>query len=56
MTIFNSKLYVSTVLNYDYGGQVWYSEDGDTWTVTQPPNSLGVFHTDSKYPASKKPV
>jgi hypothetical protein len=56
MTIFNSKLYVSTVLNYDYGGQVWYSEDGDNWTVTEPPNSLGVFHTDSKYPDSKKPV
>ncbi|MCK5420573.1 MAG: hypothetical protein KAJ08_00315, partial [Deltaproteobacteria bacterium] len=41
MTIVNNKLYMNTSLNYDYGGQVWYSEDGDNWTVTQPPNSLG---------------
>ena len=56
MTIFKDKLYVSTCLNYDYGGQVWYTEDGDNWTVTQPPYSLGIFHTDPNYPDSKKPV
>ena len=56
MTTFDNKLYVSTVLNYDYGGQVWYTEDGDNWTVTQPPYSLGIFHTDPAYPDSKKPV
>jgi len=56
MTIFDNKLYVNTTLNYDYGGQVWYTEDGDNWTVTQPPYSLGIFHTDPNYPDSKKPV
>jgi hypothetical protein len=56
MTIFDNKLYVSTVLNYDYGGQVWYTEDGDTWEVTQPEYSLGMFHTDAGYPDGKKPV
>ena len=34
MRIFNNKLYVSTGLNYEYGGQVWYTADGDTWDVT----------------------
>lgn len=56
MVIFEDKLYVSTVLNYDYGGQVWYTGDGDSWTVTRPPYSLGLFHTDPNYPDSKKPV
>ena len=56
MTIFSNKLYVNTTLNYDYGGQVWYTENGDHWTVTQPPNSLGIFHTDDNYPNSQKPV
>ncbi|MFC1592006.1 hypothetical protein ACFL43_05740 [Thermodesulfobacteriota bacterium] len=56
MTVFNGKLYATTILNYDFGGQVWYTEDGDTWSVTQPPNSLGLFHTDEKYPDDKKPV
>ena len=56
MTIFDNKLYVSTVLNYDYGGQVWYTEGGDTWEVTQPEYSLGMFHTDAGYPDGKKPV
>ena len=56
MTIFDNKLYVSTVLNYDYGGQVWYTEDGDTWEVTQPEYSLGMFHTEDGYPDGKKPV
>ncbi len=56
MTIFDNKLYASTALNYEYGGQVWYTEDGDNWLVTQPPRSLGLFHTDANYPDSKKPV
>jgi hypothetical protein len=56
MTIFDNKLFVSTVLNYDYGGQVWYTEDGDTWEVTQPEYSLGMFHDDDGYPDGKKPV
>ena len=56
MTIFDNKLYVNTVLNYDYGGQVWYTEDGDNWEVTQPEYSLGMFHTDAAYPDAKKPV
>jgi hypothetical protein len=56
MTIFDNKLFASTALNYEYGGQVWYTEDGDNWLVTQPPRSLGLFHTDPNYPDSKKPV
>jgi len=56
MAIFDNKLYVNTTLNYDYGGQVWYTEDGDNWMVTEPSNSLGIFHTDDNYPNSKKPV
>ena len=56
MTLFENRLYVSTVLNYDYGGQVWYTEDGDTWEVTRPEYSLGMFHTDAGYPDGKKPV
>ncbi len=57
MTIFEDKLYVSTVLNYDYGGQVWYTEDGVTWEVTQPPNSLGLFHLNEPgYIDGNKPV
>ena len=27
MTIFQNRLYASTALNYEYGGQVWYTED-----------------------------
>ena len=27
MTIFEDRLYASTALNYEYGGQVWYTED-----------------------------
>ncbi len=34
MRLFNNKLYVSTGLNYEYGGQIWYTENGDDWTVT----------------------
>jgi len=56
MAIFDNKLYVSTGLNYEYGAQVWYTEDGDSWTVTQPTNSFGNFHTDPNYPSSQKPV
>ena len=56
MVIFDSKIYVSMVLNYDYGGQVWYTEDGDNWNITTPTHSLGLFHTDRQYPGSKKPV
>ena len=56
MVLFDGKLYVNTCLNYDYGGQVWYTEDGEAWTVTEPPHSLGLFHTDPGYPNSQKPV
>jgi hypothetical protein len=56
MRIFDNKLYVTTCLNYEYGAQVWYTEDGDNWTVTQPSNSFGNYHTDSSYPNSQKAV
>lgn len=49
MLIFDNKLYVSTGLNYDYGAQVWYTEDGDTWQATQPPNSFGNYHSGANY-------
>jgi len=63
--IFNNKLYVSTGLNYEYGGQIWYTENGDNWMVTNsvlnPPDpftyySFGNFHPDTAYPGGKKPV
>ncbi|MCX8044926.1 MAG: hypothetical protein N3B18_12475 [Desulfobacterota bacterium] len=65
MVIFDDKLYVSTGLNYEYGGQVWYTENGDDWTVTQsalpvpPPycySSFGNYHSSSAYPGGLKPV
>jgi hypothetical protein len=56
MQLFDNKLFVSTGLNYEYGAQVWYTEDGDNWTVTEPTNSFGNFHTKTGYPDSKKPV
>lgn len=56
MLIFDDKLYVSTGLNYDHGAQVWYSEDGDTWQVTHPPNSFGNYHIDGNYKDSLKAV
>jgi len=56
MAVFEDKLYVSTGLNYEYGAQVWYTEDGDTWTVTQPANSFGLYHNDEDYPNGQKPV
>ncbi len=54
--LFNDKLYVSTGLNYEYGAQVWYTEDGDSWTVIEPANSFGNYHVDPGYPDSQKPV
>ena len=65
MRIFNNKLYVSTGLNYEYGGQIWYTADGDNWAVTPSViilpapynyNSFGNFHTDTAYPGGYKPV
>ena len=56
MYLFNDKLYVSTGLNYEYGAQVWYTEDGDNWTVIEPANSFGNYHADPGYPDSQKPV
>jgi hypothetical protein len=68
MRIFNNKLYVSTGLNYEYGGQIWYTENGDDWYVTPSTinvpapynfNSFGNFHTGtvgSVYPGGYKPV
>jgi hypothetical protein len=65
MRIFNNKLYVSTGLNYEYGGQVWFTENGDDWTVTTsvisvpaPYNShsFGNYHSDTAYPDGRKPV
>ena len=54
--LFDGKLYVSTGLNYEYGAQVWYTEDGDNWTVIEPANSFGNYHVDPGYPDSQKPV
>ncbi len=65
MVIFKDKLYVSTGLNYDHGGQIWYTEDGDTWEVTvsnknvdAPYNthSFGNYHTNPDYKDSMKPI
>jgi hypothetical protein len=65
MRIFDGKLYVSTGLNYKYGGQVWYTADGDTWQKTASVrdtvdpytyHSFGNFHYDTKYPGDRKPV
>ena len=56
MLVFDDKLYVSTGLNYDNGAQVWFSEDGETWEVTQPPNSFGNYHDDPNYKDGKKAV
>jgi hypothetical protein len=56
MVIHDNKLYVSTGLNYEYGSQVWYTKDGETWEVTQPAYSFGLFHNDSNYPNGKKSV
>ena len=65
MRIFDGKLYVSTGLNYEYGGQVWYTENGDDWFATPsvisipaPYNyrSFGNFHPSTAYPGGYKPV
>jgi hypothetical protein len=56
VAIYNNKLYVSTGLNYEYGSQVWYSENGDDWQVTQPPYNFGLYHTDPNYPNGLKGV
>jgi len=65
MRLFNNRLYVSTGLNYEYGAQVWYTEDGNTWTespsvisIPAPFNvhSFGNFHSNSAYPGGYKPV
>jgi len=55
--LFDEKLYVSTGLNYEYGAQVWYTEDGDNWAVIEPANTFGIYHDDHPgYPGSQKPV
>lgn len=65
MRLFDNKLYVSTGLNYEYGGQIWYTENGDDWEATQSViniqepftyNSFGNFHSDNTYPGGHKPV
>lgn len=66
MVVQDGKLYVSTGLNYEYGGQIWYSADGDTWQVTNSAKtatepftyfSFGNFHEgQTGYPGSLKPV
>ena len=56
MVLFNNTLYVSTGLNYEYGAQAWYTEDGESWTLTKPERSFDLFHIDSTYPYGKKPV
>ena len=64
MRVFDGKLYVSTGLNYEHGGQIWYTADGDTWQVTSSvletgtytTFSFGNYHTDAAYPGSRKPV
>jgi len=53
---FENRLYVSTGLNYEYGAQVWYTENGDDWTVIEPANSFGNYHSDPGYPNGQKPV
>lgn len=63
MLIFENKLYVSTGLNYSHGAQIWYTEDGDNWTVTEAAtgngpltNSFGNYHADATYPNGLKAV
>lgn len=56
MTLYKDRLYATTAMNYDYGGQVWYTEDGDEWVATKPERSMGLFHDDPNYRDSKKPV
>lgn len=65
MRLFDDKLYVSTGLNYEYGGQIWYTENGDDWfetpsviSIPAPYNyhSFGNFHSLAVYPGGYKPV
>ena len=66
MVVHDGKLYVSTGLNYEYGGQIWYTADGDTWqvtssaeTATQPFTnySFGNFHEgQTGYTGNLKPI
>ena len=65
MRLFDNKLYVSTGLNYEYGGQIWFTENGDDWEATQSVinvpapfsyHSFGNYHSDSAYPNGHKPV
>ncbi|MFC1592320.1 alpha/beta hydrolase, partial [Thermodesulfobacteriota bacterium] len=56
MEIIDGRLYVATGLNYEYGAQVWYTDDGETWNVTLPANTFGLFHPATEYPNGQKPV
>ena len=56
MILFDNKLYVSTGLNYEYGSQVWYTEDGESWTLIMPERSFDIFHDETTWPGGKKPV
>ncbi len=56
VAIFEDKLYVSTGLNYEYGSQVWYTEDGESWQVTEPAYNFGLYHDDPNYPNGLKGV
>ncbi len=56
MVLFDNKFYVSTGISYEYGAQVWYTEDGETWNLTQPERSFDLFHDDETFPGGKKPV
>ncbi len=56
MLVFEGKLYVATGLNFEGGAQVWFTEDGEHWNLTNPVASFGLFHNDETYPNGKKPV
>jgi len=56
VAIYEDKLYVSTGLNYEYGSQVWYTEDGDSWQVTEPAYNFGLYHDEPNYPNGLKGV
>ncbi len=63
MVLLDDKLYVSTGLNYAHGAQIWYTADGDNWTVTQAAsgngpltNSYGNYHADANYPNGLKAI
>jgi hypothetical protein len=60
MEVLDNTLYVSTGLNYEYGAQVWYTDDGDEWHVTIPQNTFGNYHEGDpdfpNFPPPGKPV